>query len=235
LRKKIYLSLTLMLILLFSVVSPVFSFSTMEHSIRYHGDGDLTLYKQAGHLCNTGAQMDQVIEGKGSLTKYTTIYMQKNYLQVVDNNDWITAADAVENLTVTTSIRLCSPAKHVYHDGTPVAEELLFPLLYLGVDAPIYPLTSQVWETSIAVAPGYVGRLHTGFDAAHGPYAGAFYIPWGGFFYLPAHENEWRFVRSAETGETSVEWGPAYVGDYFAIQQYASTSYGITRRPCLYI
>lgn len=203
----------------------------MGHNADYFMDGIINMDKQAGHFCNTGAEMKQRISGKGYMIKYSTVFMQKGFLQVVDNNDWTTAPDALENLTVTTAIMLCSAPKYVYgEDGIPVAVELLYPLLYQGLGGVMTPLSSQMIATSISVEPGYTGRLHTGFDAAHGPFAGAFFLPWGDIFYFPADRDEWRFVIGDEERATNYEWGPDYVGDYFTLKQYASTNHGMTRR-----
>ena len=85
--------------------------SLLSHTVSYTVTGKIDFKKQAGHLCNTGAEMLQTITGEGELVKTATIVMESGILTVSDNNDFITAIDAVKNLTVTTAIELCSPPK----------------------------------------------------------------------------------------------------------------------------
>jgi len=226
------LVLLLAIIIIYSFSFPVESSSKyMHHEVSYEMEGTINLKKQAGHKCNTGAEMKQVFNGTGWVRKFSNIYMEIHFLQVLDNNDWITAPDALENLEITTTIALCAPGKYVY-DDIPVAVETLFPMIYLGFERAFVPLTEQIWAVNISTEPNYTGSLHMGFDAAYGPYAGAFFWPFDGgrFVYLPAVRNEWRFVDSPDLEGSNVEWGPDYVGDYFTIQQYAKNTYGITRR-----
>ena len=92
---------------------------------------------------------------------------------------------------------------------------------------------ARVWATSISPEPGYWGALHTGFDAAYGPYAGAVWIglPDIDYLYLPASIDQWRFFVDADDDDRiKVEWGPNYIGNYFTVQQYARVEYGVARR-----
>lgn len=231
--KRIIIIIFIVAFFIFSFAMPALS-SNMRHDTTYFLEGDIDIKKQSGHFCNTGAEMKQVVSGEGSLRKFSNIYMQNNFLQVLDNNDWFTDIDAEQNLNVTTTIQLCAPGKFLYReDGTTVPEELLYPMLdtdVVGVFRVIEPISAQLWATSVTAAPGHSGSLHTGFDAAYGPYAGALYdFRTGTSYYRPAGPDEWQF-QTPEGEETYAAWGSAYAGNYFSVQQYAKTTYGITRR-----
>jgi len=86
----------------------------MTYSQDLKADGDIQLERQAGHLCNTGAQWNQNIDGQGELTKVTSLNMVESKITVGDQNDFVTAIDAVRNLTVTSTIQLCAPPKQEY-------------------------------------------------------------------------------------------------------------------------
>jgi len=93
--------------------TPVFA-QSMDHNATYEMDGTIDLEKQVGHLCNTGAEMKQVIEGEGEMTKVMDTAQVAGVLTVSDDQDWVTAEDAVDNLTVTSVIELCAPPKTEY-------------------------------------------------------------------------------------------------------------------------
>ncbi len=186
----------------------------MSHDADYNMDGRIEMQKQAGHEYETGARMRQEISGQGDMSKQSTISMEEGYLQVEDDQDWLTAEDALRNLTVTTSIRLFTPAKYVY--GTEEAVvwwedvyEALSPVYYEGDGDPDFSarrrshrwdaLTSQTWAVQVSANPGEAGQLSSDFEAAYGPGA-------------------------AEAGADT------FVGDYFEIDQVAVTSDGTLRR-----
>jgi len=91
------------------LAAPIYA---IEHSANYEWQGEASMEKQAGHLCNTGAEHKQVIEGEGWMQKVMEVEMEKGILTVSDTNSFITAEDALTNLTVTSAIELCAPAKH---------------------------------------------------------------------------------------------------------------------------
>ncbi len=189
----------------------------MGHSVSYMMEGRIDFKKQAGHFCNTGAEMKQTISGDGSVDKSSNIVMQEGYLQVADQNDWITAEDAVKNLIVTTSILLCTPPKYVYEDEDgneiPVKYRTVrnahAPLIFDRDGLPNTTnreminnweaLTDQVWAVQVESNPGNYGQLRTDFDAAFG--IGA-----------PVGSNLRR------------------IGDFFRISQTSSTDDGILKR-----
>jgi len=98
------------LLLIITFAGPAFA-QDMTHSVQYDLDGLINIKKQVGHFCNTGAEMKQIIEGEGSMAKLTDAVLVKGKVTVTDENDWVTAPDAVVNLTVTSAIKLCAPPK----------------------------------------------------------------------------------------------------------------------------
>jgi len=139
-------ALTVAVVFLLSFAAPVFA-QDMTHNAEYKMDGDINLEKQVGHLCNTGAEMKQVIDGEGEMTKVMDTHQVAGRLTVDDDQDWVTAEDAVRNLTVTSAIELCAPPKMehsttdyiwcddlelwVRHDG--VEDEVLTPYEYYAL------------------------------------------------------------------------------------------------------
>jgi len=186
----------------------------LGHSVDYNMDGRVELQKQAGHEYETGARMRQVISGQGEVEKQSNIVMEEGYLQVEDNQDWFTADDNLRNLTVTTSIKLFTPAKYVYGSEEAVVwwedvYEAFSPVYYEGDGDPDFSakrsssqwdaLTSQIWAVQSSANPGESGQLKTDFVASYGP-------------------------EAADAGADT------FVGDYFEIDQVAGTSDGTLRR-----
>ena len=110
--KRKLITAIILTVFVFALAAPAAAY--IEHEATYKLEGSITFSQQAGHFCNTGAEMQQRITGQGSMTKSKDVYMEEGILVVTDNNDWVTAPDAIRNLTVTTAIKLCAPAKHVY-------------------------------------------------------------------------------------------------------------------------
>lgn len=186
----------------------------MGHTINYDLEGRINFQKQAGHFCNSGAEMKQTIDGDGTLTKESEIAMQEGYVTVMDDQDFATAADALQNLVVITSIQLCTPPKFVYGDDeVPVSwqdvRDAFIPVTYDGETAPDFSnrlmaddwdgLTDQIWAVSVEANPGASGHLYTNFDAAFGHGA-------------------------ADRGDIS------RIGDFFSMSQRSGTSDGIHQR-----
>ena len=107
-KKTVAVVVAIVFVLAFA--APVFA-QDMTHNAVYEMDGTIDMEKQVGHLCNTGAEMKQTIEGEGAMTKVMDTAQVKGVLTVSDDNDWVTAEDAVRNLTVTSVIELCAPPK----------------------------------------------------------------------------------------------------------------------------
>ena len=100
-------SALLVALFVLTLVVPAFA-QDMSHSPVYEMDGEIDFFKQAGHLCNTGAAHYQTIEGSGEMSKVQNVTMVKGKIAMDDANDFI-AGDT--DLTVTSVILLCAPAK----------------------------------------------------------------------------------------------------------------------------
>jgi len=130
--KKVLFNIAMAIAITLILALPAFAFAPMyiplyvtgdlTQSIEYEFEGQIDFKKQAGHICNTGAEMKQTIYGEGKLEKSSEIYMKAAFIDVMDSNSFVTAPDAVNNIEVVTAIKLCSPAKHVF---TAEAEALL--------------------------------------------------------------------------------------------------------------
>jgi hypothetical protein len=107
-NKALVVALTVLFVLAFA--APGFA-QDMTYTQDFKADGDIQLERVAGHLCNTGAQWNQIIDGQGEITKVSSITMVEGKITVGDQNDFVTALDAVRNLTVTSTIQLCAPPK----------------------------------------------------------------------------------------------------------------------------
>lgn len=126
--KKSVVALAVAIIYTFTLCLPVFAFfeipttGQINYSAEYTFDGTANQKMQAGHLCNTGAEMKQVIRGDGSMTKTIDLMIIRGYLEVNDANDWVTSPDALRNLEVITVIELCAPPKSLFtEDGAAFA------------------------------------------------------------------------------------------------------------------
>lgn len=107
-KKTLAIALAVIFVLAFATPA----FAQLTHNATYKADGTISLTKQVGHLCNTGAQMNQNISGQGTLEKVMNTRQERWKLVVDDSNDITTAPDAVNNLTVSSGLILCAPAKH---------------------------------------------------------------------------------------------------------------------------
>lgn len=126
--KKTFVALLLVVLFVLSIASPVSaqffpaSFEDtrvpatgeMTHSSDYEMDGRIDYRKQAGHICNTGAELKQVLSGDGLVNKTMAIHMVGGKITVDDNNELVTAPDAVSNLEITSVIELCAPPKSLF-------------------------------------------------------------------------------------------------------------------------
>jgi len=238
--------------------TPVFA-QSMDHSTEYEMDGSIDLEKQVGHLCNTGAEMKQVIEGEGEMTKVMDTSQVAGVLTVDDEQDWVTAEDAVRNLTVTSAIELCAPPKTVYggeddtHEDVKIPVEALYMAENFGINDEVgenedlledvfdpdefSELTDQIWAVQVEADPGYSGGLDQSFEAAYGPWA-----QHHGQNALGVEADEdtasdhWWFVdEEGDPAESAFDAvgtavGDDYVGNYFNIDQFARTSQGTTQR-----
>lgn len=197
---------------------------SLTHVADYKISGTIWLQKQAGHFCNTGAEVKHTIVGTGDLEKEMNIEMVKGLIEFQDDNEFTTAENALKNLVITSSIKLCSPPKHTY-DDIPVAINSY----YRDEDQPPaswrnysdteewQAVSSQIWAVRVEAYPGYDGRLVQDMEAAYGSYTGGS---------LTEDDDRWRLSSDGE----STRRGPRYVGDYFNIRQRASTKMGEVKR-----
>ena len=110
-KKRGLVAAALTVVFVLALATPVFA---MTHSATYEWDGTVDMEKQVGHLCNTGGEMKQTIAGDGKMEKSMDVSMSRYKLTVEDGNDFVTAEDAVNNLTVTSVVELCAPPKTLY-------------------------------------------------------------------------------------------------------------------------
>jgi len=108
-KNKHFISAITVAILILALATPIYA---IEHSAVYEWSGTVNMEKQAGHHCNTGAEQKQTIAGEGWMYKEMKVEIKKDVLSVNDNQNFKTAAEAVDNLTVNSTIELCAPGKH---------------------------------------------------------------------------------------------------------------------------
>jgi len=252
LKLKPLLTAILVLSFVLSLAASVFA-QDMTHSVEYDLNGTISIEKAVGHLCNTGAEMKQVISGDGKLEKASEIYMKAYFLDVMDSNSFVTAPDAVRNMEIITAIELCAPAKHVFTEditvgfinqafGLDIQLPPDFVMFKKGDPVPspigyfvewdnelIEALTKQIWATSVSANPGQMGNYTGGFKAAYGPYDWNEDPEGPGWWYVDKEgevldlPGEFLLIDSADVGEK-------FVGNYFGIEQFAYTSSGVTKR-----
>lgn len=247
----ILLSLTLLVILAAQVVAQ--DNKSFDHTIRYEIGGRISIDREIGQACQTGAVKSTTVRGYGEMTKYENIRIRQNIMTVEEVSDWSVPAGAIEGLAVTTTIRLCNrpmtAAAQVYGVDdplTPFYDERLQPGDIINVYDPqvvdgtikVYNLTDQIWATAVSTNPGHSGSYHSDFVAAYGP--GPYERKYGyedqfGFLHFYDEEFMWKydpivayFDRNHRT--LGYERGKYYVGNYFEIEQYAATSQGALRR-----
>ncbi len=83
----------------------------MTYNVEYDLDGLIDMAQQISHRCNTGAERKTTITGEGEISKVLASAQVAGKLTVLDSQDWVTAEGALSNLTVTTTIELCTPPK----------------------------------------------------------------------------------------------------------------------------
>jgi len=213
-----------------------------SHTIQYNIGGRITIDRQLGHACTTGAVKRQSVRGFGEMVKSESVRIAPNIITVDEVTDWTTAEDAVRNLAVTTTIELCnramSTASQVYdlngYELNPGDVLHTYNPFVVDGTIPTARATDQVWAVSIDVDPGEIGSLHADFIAAYGPgpYEEIFGAidPDGETFYYD-EDFMWKYdpgVRFSERDSRvrGYERGDYYVGNYFEIDQFAYTSGG---------
>ncbi len=84
----------------------------------------------------------------------------------------------------------------------------------------ISALSEQVWAVSLETEPGGQGQLNQKIEAAYGRYSDV----------AVSGDENGDERHEAFDAWWSAESGRGYVGDYFTLEQFASTSGGLTRR-----
>ena len=240
--KRTLVAVALVVVFVMALAAPALA-QSMMHTASYEMDGTIDFKKQAGHLCNTGAQVRQTIYGNGVMSKVQTVSMERGLITMDDANDWVAGATA---LTVTTTWELCAPPKFTYDAGLevdyiPNPLELYHGGLAQGVDLPWHfgfapgspwdlaekygfeAVSKQIWAVQVQADPGFSGNLHQSGEAAYGPFEYGAVLDaddnWDGEF-----DNTWGWDG------TDVVVGPDYVGNYFTMEQHARTSQGTLKR-----
>jgi hypothetical protein len=224
-----------------------------DHTIMYEIGGRITIDREIGQACNTGAVKSTTVRGYGEMTKYEKIRIAQNIMTIDEVSDWSVPAGAVGGLTVTTTIRLCNrsmtAAAEVYGEDDPLTpnydERLQVGDIINVYDSQVVDgtikvskLTDQIWATAVSTNPGHSGSYHADFIAAYGP--GPYERKYGvedkfGNIYFPGEEFMWTYnpnVAYFERNQRTYGYdrGKYYVGNYFEIEQYAHTSGGALRR-----
>ena len=243
-RKRSFLFLFFASFLLFIFTIPFFTIpflaeasTRFSHTADYRIGGLISIDKQIGDPCSTGAVKRQTIRGYGEMTKSETLEIDQHIMAVEDEMDWITAEDAVRNLEVISTIDLCahplSVAAEDYQDDQYDIEEgdVVSPYHPLVVDGllNIRPKTSQIWGNAVTPNPGHVGGYHVDFIAAYGPGPREVEGIIGQFGERIFFDEEYMWWFD-DTKKDGVDTGDRYVGNYFDIDQYLYTSDGETRR-----
>jgi hypothetical protein len=112
--KRTFVAVVLAVVLVLALAAPALA-QAIFHTATYEMEGVIDFKKQAGHFCNTGAEIKQVIAGSGKMDKVQTITQVKGKITMDDTNDWVAGATP---LTVTTVWKLCTPPKYTYNDST---------------------------------------------------------------------------------------------------------------------
>ncbi|MDW7730410.1 MAG: hypothetical protein SCJ94_10480 [Bacillota bacterium] len=237
-KLKLVIKIALVILILTSFAAP--AFAQMTHTAAYEFDGTIDFEKQAGHLCNTGAEIKQTIAGNGVMDKTQTVSMNTGKISMDDENNWVAG---VTPLTVTTVWELCAPPKYVFNDtywGGRLVEGEAVNLAgwspanlyrrngFLNSDyskSLVEGLTDQIWAVQVQADPGFSGNLSQSGVAAHGPY--------GGFIKSDSDDDEApgddEFVFDRDD-DWAIVVGDDFVGSYFDMEQHARTSMGTLRR-----
>ncbi|MBM4235633.1 MAG: hypothetical protein FJ152_04095 [Firmicutes bacterium] len=245
--------LSLIVLLMISAQVTAQDESRFSHTMNYEIGGRISISREIGQACTTGAVKYTNINGYGEMSKYESIRIAKNIMNIDEVSNWSVPVGAIEGLTVTTTIKLCNrpmtAAAEVYGIDdplTPFYDERLQVGTIINVYDPqvvdgtikVYNLTDQIWATSLSTNPGNKGSYHADFVAAYGP--GPYEKLYGyedkfGNIYFPDEEFMWEydptvayFDRNHRT--LGYERGKYYVGNYFNIEQYAHTTGGALRR-----
>ena len=234
-QKRIYISGLLSAAIILSVLAaPAVAVNEQfSHSIRYDIGGRITIDRQLGFPCTSGAVKRQTVRGFGEMIKTEDVRIAPHIITVDEQTDWTTAEDAVRNLNVTTTIDLCArpmsaAAEDYTENGYNISEgDIISPYhpLVVSGELAVRSMTSQQWGVSITPDPGETGSLESDFIAAYGPGPHEeIHGQEGPYGFISYFDEDYRWWFSDE--DDGIERGDYYVGNYFEIDQYAYTSGG---------
>ena len=106
--KRNITAVALAVVFILALAGPAFA-QDMSHTATYEMDGAIDFEKQAGHLCNTGAEYKQTIHGTGEMSKVQNVSMSEGIISMEDANDFVAGES---DLVVTSVIELCAPPKY---------------------------------------------------------------------------------------------------------------------------
>ncbi len=218
-----------------------------EHTIIYEIGGLISIDRQLGHACTTGAVKQQRVSGYGDMTKSETVRMANNIITVDETSEWSVPANALGGLTVTTTIQLCSRPMSAASDTYEISAGNIInqgdiinvydPNVVSG-DIEVYGLTRQLWATRVQTNPGEEGSYHSDFLAAYGP--GPYEKEYGainpdGILFFYDEKYLWEYKESVhyldrDDKKYGYKRGAYYVGNFFEIEQFAYTSGGAMSR-----
>jgi hypothetical protein len=254
LRKGLIVVVVTLTVLLIAISAQVTAQdeTRFDHTFRYEIGGRISIEREIGQACQTGAVKSTSVQGFGEMQKYENIRIAKNIMQVEEVSDWSVPTSALSGLTVTTTIRLCNrpmtAAKQVYGEWVPGA--LFDTRLQVGDIINVYDplvvdgtiqvgaLTRQLWATAVSTNPGHSGSYHSDFIAAYGPgpYERMYgYVDQFGFRHFYDEEFMWEYDPNVDYFNRNhklfgYKRGKYYVGNYFSIEQFASTTEGSMKR-----
>ncbi len=247
-QRKIFVAgITAVAIILFSLGDSVIAEDErFTHSIQYNIGGRISIDREFGHACTTGAVKKQQVRGYGEMTKTENVRIAPNIMAVDEETDWSSPDDAIGRLSVVTTIELCnrpmSTAAQTYSDGgVNIIEvgDVVFtyhPLVILDA-LEVNAATAQIWETFISTNPGEEGSYHSDFIAAYGfgPYEFVYgFIGRDGNIVFPEEDFIWELAlvipELRDDRIKGYKRGDYYVGNFFEIDQYAYTSGGFFER-----
>ncbi len=87
----------------------------MVHLAEYSMEGKIELIQVTGSNPGSGAQRQLLISGEGQVKKESHIIQQRGRLAVDDNQSWVTAVDALNNIKVFSTIELSAPPQMVFN------------------------------------------------------------------------------------------------------------------------
>lgn len=134
-------------------------FARIEHNVIYSLDGKIQIERHIG-LSKIDTAQAVKIEGDGELERSSSILLKEREVNVEETNNFTTAESALENLTVTSIIKLCSPSESVYSSTKYIS----------GYRSTISrEVAEQVWMIQVEAKSGELGELNQKFTAGKHP------------------------------------------------------------------